>query len=106
MPISCTVAELVNAYAAATRLYKEGPLTVAGRSLAKHNPASRPGSAFPLAAGGPAAINERAHEVVGDILADPRSIRVERGNVYDVVSPSGCGLRFHAHGGLKGFLEP
>ena len=106
MPAPCTVMEPASACDAATRPYRSGPLTVAGRALAKHNPVSRPGSAFPPTSGGPAALNERAHEVVGDILAHPRSVCIDRGNVWDIVSPDGRGVRFHADGSLKGFLEP
>ena len=106
MPDVCTVGELEEAYSAAIVLYAGGPLTVAGRALAKHNPVSRPGSAFPLPTGNPAAINELAHEVVGEILSHPGTIKIARGSVYDIAAPDGRGLRFNSVGTLKGFLEP
>ena len=106
MPSPCTVVELAQAYDAAVRLHKGGPMTVAGRALAKHNPVSRPGSAFPVPTGNPAAINELAHEVVSGILSNRASLCRERGNVRDIIAPNGCGLRFHTDGTLKGFLEP
>ncbi len=106
MPSLCTALELASAYDAAVMLYKGGPMTVAGRALAKHNPVSRPGSAFPIPKGSPAAINELAHEVVSDILSNRASICIERGGVRDIIAPNGCGLRLHADGTFKGFLEP
>ena len=106
MPSDCTVEERQKAYEAAIVLYTGGPLTVAGRALAKHNPVSRAGSVFPIPAGNPAAINNTAHEVVAEIVSELGTIRVERGRVYDLIAPDGRGLRFHADGTLKGFLEP
>ncbi len=103
---ACTIGELKDAYNAATAPYKGGPLTVAGRALAKHNPISRPGSAFPIPTGNPAAVNDLAHEVVGEILSNPGTVKIPRGGVYDIVAPDGRGLRFNADGTLKGFLEP
>lgn len=101
-----TVEELENAYNSATAPYKGGPLSEAGRALAKHNPVSRPGSAFPIPRGGPTAINDLAHDVVGEILRNPKSIRIDRGAVFDIVAPDGRGMRFFANGAFKGFLEP
>ena len=46
-----------------------------------------------------------AHDEVGKILGNPRSVRIDRGNVYDIVHPDGPGLRFWSDGSLKGFLE-
>jgi len=102
----CTIEERKESYEAAIILYAGGPLTVAGRALAKHNPISRAGSVFPVPTGNPATINEIAHEVVGEILSEIRTVRVERGRVYDIIAPDGRGLRFHVGGALKGFLEP
>jgi hypothetical protein len=101
-----TAEQLQNAYIAATAPYKSGPLSAAGRALTKHNSVARPGSAFPVPKGNAGAINDLAHEVVGDILANPNTVRVERGPVFDIVAPDGRGLRFHSNGTLKGFLEP
>ncbi|MGI4790116.1 MAG: hypothetical protein ACRYFS_14840 [Janthinobacterium lividum] len=106
MPTICTVEELNTAYRAATALYAGGPLTVAGRALAKHNPISRPGSAFPIPKGSPTDINILAHEAVAEILSYKAAFKTERGNVYDITAPDGRGLRFHSGGALKGFLEP
>ena len=106
MPVLCTVDELERAYRAATLLHAGGPLTVAGRALAKHNPLHRPGSAFPIPKGTPADINNLAHEVVAEILSDPVTMKTDRGAVYDITAPDRRGLRFHAAGALKGFLEP
>ena len=106
MPVLCTVKDLEDAYDAATALYAGGPLTAAGRALAKHNPLSRPGSIFPVPKGKPADINELAHEVVASILSEGATVKTERGAVYDITAPDRRGLRFHAAGALKGFLEP
>lgn len=106
MPTLCTVKELEEAYIAATTLYAGGPLTAAGRALAKHNPLSRPGSVFPVPKGSPADINTLAHEVVAEILSNTATVKTERGAVYDIMASDRRGLRFHATGALKGFLEP
>ena len=106
MPVLCSVQDLEEAYDAATTLYAGGPLTVAGRALAKHNPLSRLGSAFPTPKGSPADINVLAHEVVAAILSDGATVKTERGAVYDITAPDRRGLRFHTTGALKGFLEP
>ena len=106
MPILCSVKDLEEAYGAAVTLYAGGPLTAAGRALAKHNPLSRPGSVFPTPKGSPADINKLAHEVVATILSDGATVKTERGAVYDITAPDRRGLRFHAAGALKGFLEP
>lgn len=106
MPDLCTIFELREAYTAANAPHKRGSLTVAGRALTKHNSLSRPGSVFPVPIGDPAAINLLAQEVVAALLSDPGTVRVNRGNVYDLVAPDGRGLRFQANGALKGFLEP
>lgn len=106
MPVLCSVQDLEEAYDAATTLYAGGPLTAAGRALAKHNPLSRPGSVFPVPKGNPVDINMQAHEVVAGILSDKATVRTKRGAVYDITAPDRRGLRFHAAGALKGFLEP
>lgn len=106
MPVLCTVEDLEDAYNAATALYAGGPLTAAGRALAKHNPLHRPGSAFPIPKGTPADINNSAHEVIAEILSDQATLKTDRGAVYDITAPDRRGLRFHAAGALKGFLEP
>lgn len=102
----CSLNELTSAYAAATMTYRNGPLTVAGRALTKHNPVSRPESAFPAPRGGPDAVNELAHDIVGGILSEPDAVLILRGRIFDIVAPDGRGLRFYEDGSFKGLLEP
>ncbi|AGP47392.1 hypothetical protein M621_22940 [Serratia plymuthica S13] len=88
---------------------KKGDLTLAGRALQKHG--SREGSAFPTAKGNPSAINEQGQKIVDSILSDPNKSVVQSntgryGQVTDVISSSGRGLRYDAQGKLIGFLEP
>ncbi len=88
---------------------KKGDLTLAGRALQKHG--SREGSAFPSAKGNPSAINEQGQKIVDSILNDPNKSVVQSntgryGQVTDVISSSGRGLRYDAQGKLIGFLEP
>ncbi|WP_315710637.1 VENN motif pre-toxin domain-containing protein [Brenneria uluponensis] len=88
---------------------KKGDLTLAGRALQKHG--SREGSSFPSAKGNPSAINEQGQKIVDSILNDPnksvvRSNTGRYGQVTDVISSSGRGLRYDAQGKLIGFLEP
>ncbi|MDK9362271.1 hemagglutinin repeat-containing protein [Lelliottia wanjuensis] len=88
---------------------KNGDLTLAGRALQKHG--SREGSAFPSAKGNPSAINEQGQKIVDSILNDPNKSVIQSntgryGQVTDVISSSGRGLRYDAQGKLIGFLEP
>jgi filamentous hemagglutinin len=88
---------------------KKGDLTLAGRALQKHG--SREGSAFPSAKGNPSAINEQGQKIVDSILNDPNKSVIQSntgryGQVTDVISSSGRGLRYDAQGKLIGFLEP
>jgi len=88
---------------------KKGDLTLAGRALQKHG--SREGSAFPSAKGNPSAINEQGQKIVDSILNDPNKSVVQSntgryGQVTDIISSSGRGLRYDAQGKLIGFLEP
>ncbi len=88
---------------------KKGDLTLAGRALQKHG--SREGSAFPSAKGNPSAINEQGQKIVDSILKDPNKSVVQSntgryGQVTDIISSSGRGLRYDAQGKLIGFLEP
>lgn len=88
---------------------KKGDLTLAGRALQKHG--SREGSAFPSAKGNPSAINEQGQKIVDSILNDPNKSFIQSntgryGQVTDVMSSSGRGLRYDAQGKLIGFLEP
>ncbi|MCD5326452.1 hypothetical protein LQR33_01425, partial [Chromobacterium piscinae] len=88
---------------------KKGDLTLAGRALQKHG--SREGSAFPQAKGSPEQINEQGKKIVQDILNDPNKTVVVKntgryGEVTDIVSSSGVGLRYDSNGRLIGFLEP
>ncbi|XWU79299.1 VENN motif pre-toxin domain-containing protein [Serratia plymuthica] len=88
---------------------KKGDLTLAGRALQKHG--SREGSAFPSAKGNPSAINEQGQKIVDSILSDPNKSVTQSntgryGQVTDVISSSGRGLRYDSQGKLIGFLEP
>lgn len=88
---------------------KKGDLTLAGRALQKHG--SREGSAFPSAKGNPSAINEQGQKIVDSILNDPNKSVIQSntgryGQVTDVISSNGRGLRYDAQGKLIGFLEP
>ncbi len=88
---------------------KKGDLTLAGSALQKHG--SREGSAFPSAKGNPSAINEQGQKIVDSILNDPNKSVVQSntgryGQVTDIISSSGRGLRYDAQGKLIGFLEP
>ncbi len=88
---------------------KKGDLTLAGRALQKHG--SREGSVFPSAKGNPSAINEQGQTIVDRILNDPNKSVIQSntgryGQVTDVISSSGRGLRYDAQGKLIGFLEP
>lgn len=88
---------------------KKGDLTLVGRALQKHG--SREGSVFPSAKGNPSAINEQGQTIVDSILNDPNKSVIQSntsryGQVTDVISPSGCGLRYDAQSKLIGFLEP
>ncbi|CAI1772000.1 Possible hemagglutinin (DUF638) [Serratia quinivorans] len=88
---------------------KKGDLTLAGRALQKHG--SREGSSFPSAKGNPSAINEQGQKIVDSILNDPNKTVIQNntgryGQVTDVISSSGRGLRYDAQGKLIGFLEP
>ncbi|PWW01520.1 RHS repeat-associated protein [Hoeflea marina] len=85
-----------------------GKLTVAGRAIAKHNPASRSGSAYPAVTGGPEALNSAGQIQLNEIVGDSQS-RMSPGNRFggfDVISPSGRGARFDSDGQFRGFLEP
>lgn len=88
---------------------KKGDLTLAGRALQKHG--SRPGSAFPSAKGNPSSINEQGQKIVDRILNDPNKTIIQSntgryGQVTDIFSSNGQGLRYDAQGKLIGFLEP
>lgn len=85
---------------------KKGDLTLAGRALQKHG--SREGSAFPPAQGNPLTINAQGQNIVEGILNDPDKIVIQSntgryGQVTDIISSSGRGLRYDANGKLIGF---
>ncbi|WP_261370066.1 VENN motif pre-toxin domain-containing protein [Yersinia aldovae] len=85
---------------------KAGNLTVAGRALQKHG--SREGSAFPIAKGTPAQMNEQGQKILDGIVKAPGAT-VKDGNRFggfDVVAPDGRGARFDPQGNFRGFLEP
>jgi len=97
---------------AATRPDRHG-FTAAGRALQKHS--NRLNSLFaPLKPTtgrlNPQNYNSVAQEIVEDILTDPNStvqvIKTKHyGEVFDVMSPSGRGLRYTLEGNLMGFLN-
>ncbi|MEM4409783.1 MAG: hypothetical protein QXI19_13685 [Candidatus Caldarchaeum sp.] len=85
-----------------------GGLTKAGRASAKHG--NRPGSKYPRPQGNPNQINQRAQEVVEDILTDPTSVKTVRhhalyGWVTEVRTVDGRGVRFDMNGNFMGFLN-
>ena len=85
---------------------KAGQLTRAGRALQKHG--SRKGSAFPVARGNPAQINQQGQQVLDEILGTSGSVgrSAKRFGGIDVIAPGGRGARFDAEGVFRGFLEP
>ncbi|MFP2469250.1 hypothetical protein ACLEUK_14175 [Pseudescherichia vulneris] len=85
---------------------KAGNLTVAGRALQKHG--SREGSAFPVAKGNPAQMNDQGQKILDGIVKAPGAT-VKEGNRFggfDVIAPDGRGARFDPQGNFRGFLEP
>lgn len=85
---------------------KAGNLTIAGRALQKHG--SREGSAFPIAKGTPAQMNEQGQKILDGIVKAPGAT-VKDGNRFggfDVVAPDGRGARLDPQGNFRGFLEP
>ncbi|WP_353655849.1 hemagglutinin repeat-containing protein [Erwinia sp. S59] len=85
---------------------KAGNFTIAGRALQKHG--SREGSAFPVAKGTPAQMNEQGQKILDGIVKNPGST-VKEGNRFggfDVRAPDGRGARFDPQGNFRGFLEP
>ncbi len=76
---------------------EKGRLTYAGRAIAKHNPMSRPESAFPSAKGNVDQKNLIGQTTLDNILTDPFS-KVSQGNNrfggFDVYSSNGLGARF------------
>lgn len=84
-------------------------LTKAGRALQKHG--DRAGSIFPKATGDAASKNAQGQQVVDNILNDSTKTIVQQntgrfGQVIDIVSPNGLGIRYDSDGTLIGFLEP
>lgn len=85
---------------------KSGNFTVAGRALQKHG--SREGSAFPIATGTPAQINDQGQNILeSTIQASIKTIKEgNRFGGFDVISSNGKGARFDSDGNFRGFLEP
>ena len=100
---SPTIGELEGAYNSSIAPYNKS-LTHGGRALAKHG--IRPGTFFPAPTGSSADINELGHDVIGKILGNPRSMKFDHGDVFDIVAPDGRGIRYFMDGKFKGFLEP
>lgn len=104
-PATPTVDELAKAAGAVDR----NGLTEAGRALQKHG--SRPGSTFPKARGTSAQINQTGQQIVDDILTTPGSKVTKRhharfGDIIELRTPDGKGIRYDAKGNFLGFLEP
>lgn len=84
------------------------PITSSLFCLALQKHGSREGRAFPSAKGNPSAINEQGQKIVDSILNDPNKSVIQGntgryGQVTDVISSSGRGLRYDAQGKLIGF---
>jgi len=87
----------------------KGSLTKAGRALQKHG--DRIGSIFPKATGEAVAKNAQGQSIVDSILKDPKKTVLLQntgrfGQVIDIMSAEGKGLRYDSNGNLIGFLEP
>jgi len=83
-------------------------LTVAGRSLQKHAPRGGP---YPNVGSNPARLNQKAQELVDDILTNPLSIVRQKvskafGQITEIRIPGSIGARFDKHGKFLHFLEP
>lgn len=89
--------------------YDRGGLTKAGRALQKHG--DRLGSSFFQVKGNPTDINVQAIDIVNNILNNPDSRVIQRhhprfGDIVDIKSPDGQGIRYDAYDNFIGFLEP
>ncbi len=87
----------------------KGGLTKAGRALQKHG--SRLGSSFLQAKGNPSDINRQAQNIVDNILNNPDSKITRRhhprfGDIIEIKSSDGHGIRYDGYGNFIGFLEP
>jgi hypothetical protein len=97
--------ELSNSAAAMDR----GGFTGAGRSLQKHG--SRGSVTYPEPRGSRQQINQAGQHVADDILTTPGATVTRRhharyGEVIEVWTPDGRGMRYRASGEFIGFLEP
>lgn len=85
---------------------KGGKLTKAGRNLVKHSP--RPGSSLPESSGSPEQINNQAAKLVREIFSDIDQVirhpSQNWGDVIDVISKSGRGIRYSNSGKFLYFL--
>ncbi|BCU53452.1 hypothetical protein ENKO_00460 [Enterobacter kobei] len=84
-------------------------MTLAGCALQKIG--SRGGSAFPEPKGYPSTLNEQGQQIVGSILNDSNKSVIQSntghyGQVTDVISSRGRGLRYDAQGKPIDLLEP
>ncbi|MEM6455709.1 MAG: hypothetical protein AAF772_11490, partial [Acidobacteriota bacterium] len=87
----------------------KGGVSVITRAIQKH--AGRAGSAFSRVSGNLASRNEAGRRLARDILENPLSSARKHetprfGEVIDVETPDGRGLRFSADGKFIGLLEP
>jgi len=104
-----SVGRLVDELSRAAASVDRGGLTSAGRALQKHG--EREGSAFPAPKGSPQSINQQGQHIIDDILTIPGGTTVTRnharfGQVIEIRSPDGRGVRYAADGKFIGFLEP
>jgi len=93
----------------AAGLPNRGELTKAGRALQKHG--NRASGAFPKVSGSPEEINRLAQDVAEAILNTPNCTYTRRrharfGEIMDIRTPDGLGIRYDASENFIGFLEP
>lgn len=89
--------------------HDRGGLTKAGRALQKHG--NRFASYFLKTKGNPSNINRQAYDIVYNIINNPdrgvmRRYHPRFGDIVEIRSPDGHGIRYDASGNFIGFLEP
>ena len=93
----------------AAGLPNRSELSKAGRALQKHG--NRSSSVFPKVSGSPEDINRLARDVAEAILNTPNCTYTQRrharfGEITDIRTLGGRGIRYDASGNFIGFLEP
>jgi len=91
----------------AAGLPNRSELTKAGRALQKHG--NRVSRAFPKVSGSPEEINRLAQDVTEAILNTPNCSYTRRrharfGEITDIRTPNGEGIRYDANGNFIGFI--